>query len=223
MSTTRLLVLGVVRIFQPVHGYFVRRELLSWDIERWANINPGSIYNALRTLTREGFLVESEESPTDARTGPAKPVDRGAKQSRTTYRLTPDGQNEFVYLLRDSLWKVDQWDNSTLLGGLSFVTYLRRDEVVDALETRADALRGLVSASQHTIRDFTERRAAPPHTAEHLLVTEHRWSGELAWCEQFLQRVRDGYYLFSPEPGWDAGPARDGTWPGPTDKPSSQS
>jgi hypothetical protein len=26
-STTRLLVLGVVRIFQPVHGYEVRREL----------------------------------------------------------------------------------------------------------------------------------------------------------------------------------------------------
>ena len=28
MSSTRLLVLGAVRIFQPVHGYDVRRELL---------------------------------------------------------------------------------------------------------------------------------------------------------------------------------------------------
>ena len=38
MSATRLLVLGVVRIFQPVHGYFVRRELLSWRAESWAAI-----------------------------------------------------------------------------------------------------------------------------------------------------------------------------------------
>ena len=50
MSSTRLLILGAVRIFQPVHGYFVRRELLTWRVEQWAKINPGSIYNALRTL-----------------------------------------------------------------------------------------------------------------------------------------------------------------------------
>ena len=49
MSATRLLVLGAVRIFQPAHGYLVRRELLSWDVENWAAINPGSIYNMLRT------------------------------------------------------------------------------------------------------------------------------------------------------------------------------
>ena len=58
MSANRLLILGAVRIFQPVHGYFVRRELMSWHADAWANLNPGSIYNALRTLTREGFLEE---------------------------------------------------------------------------------------------------------------------------------------------------------------------
>ena len=55
-STTRLLVLGVVRLFQPVHGYEVRRELLSWRAQEWASVKPGSIYNALKTLTREGYL-----------------------------------------------------------------------------------------------------------------------------------------------------------------------
>ena len=43
MASTRLLVLGVVRIFQPVHGYDVRRELLSWRVDQWANVAPGSI------------------------------------------------------------------------------------------------------------------------------------------------------------------------------------
>jgi hypothetical protein len=36
VSATRLLVLGAVRIFQPAHGYLVRRELLSWGVENWA-------------------------------------------------------------------------------------------------------------------------------------------------------------------------------------------
>ena len=58
MSATRLLLLGTVRIFQPVHGYFVRRELLSWHADAWAHLNPGSVYNGLRSLVREGFVAE---------------------------------------------------------------------------------------------------------------------------------------------------------------------
>ncbi len=55
-STTRMLVLGVVRIFQPVHGYDVRRELVSWHAEEWGNVAPGSIYNALKTLVKEEMI-----------------------------------------------------------------------------------------------------------------------------------------------------------------------
>ena len=38
MSTTRMLVLALVRWLEPVHGYEVRRELVSWNVEEWANI-----------------------------------------------------------------------------------------------------------------------------------------------------------------------------------------
>jgi hypothetical protein len=59
MSSTRLLVLGAVRILEPVHGCFVRRELLTWRVEQWATINAGSIYNALGTLGTRTFERES--------------------------------------------------------------------------------------------------------------------------------------------------------------------
>jgi DNA-binding PadR family transcriptional regulator len=49
MSTTRLLVLGVMRLFQPVHGYDVRPELLSWGADQWANVAPGSVYGAIKS------------------------------------------------------------------------------------------------------------------------------------------------------------------------------
>jgi hypothetical protein len=59
VSTTRLLVLGVTRIFQPVHGHLVRRELLSWQADDWADIAPGSVYNALRSLAWTDELTEA--------------------------------------------------------------------------------------------------------------------------------------------------------------------
>ena len=75
-SSTRLLVLGCVRIFQPVHGYFLRRELVSWEVDQWAHVHPGSIYNALKSLTRSGLLEE------------VGVVADGPRPQRTTYRLT---------------------------------------------------------------------------------------------------------------------------------------
>jgi len=34
-STTRMMILGLVIWMQPVHGYDVRRELLSWNADNW--------------------------------------------------------------------------------------------------------------------------------------------------------------------------------------------
>jgi DNA-binding PadR family transcriptional regulator len=93
-STTRLLVLGVVKLFQPVHGYEVRRELLSWRAQEWASVQPGSIYNALKTLTRDGRL---EIASTDQ---------VGGRPERTAYRLTQAGAEEFRTLLREEWWTV---------------------------------------------------------------------------------------------------------------------
>ena len=58
MSTTRLMILGLVRWMQPVHGYDVKRELESWNADEWTTIAPGSIYHALRKLAEEGMLRE---------------------------------------------------------------------------------------------------------------------------------------------------------------------
>ena len=40
-TETRLLLLGTVMLFEPVNGYQLRRELLSWQVEDWAHVNPG--------------------------------------------------------------------------------------------------------------------------------------------------------------------------------------
>src|SRR5204863_4372639 len=112
MSSTRLLILGAVRIFQPVHGYFVRRELQTWHVDEWAHLNPGSIYNGLRTLTRDGLL---REVATEAAAG---------RPARTTYALTSDGDREFLHLLRDALGTIDPFSPDRTFAAFSFAFML---------------------------------------------------------------------------------------------------
>src|SRR3712207_6088398 len=92
MSSTRMMILGLVKWMQPVHGYDVRRELLSWNADRWANVQPGSIYHALRKLTEEGMLREVATEQV------------GARPARTTYEITPKGDDEFQTLLTTGWW-----------------------------------------------------------------------------------------------------------------------
>ena len=60
MSATRLLLLGVVRTHGQANGYLVNAELESWGAEKWAGLKPGSIYQSLRQLAREGLLDAGE-------------------------------------------------------------------------------------------------------------------------------------------------------------------
>src|ERR1700733_8452222 len=114
-STTRLLVLGAVRLFQPAHGYEVRRELLSWHAHEWAQIQPGSIYNALKSLTRDGML---EVVGTDQ---------VGSRPERTMYRLTAAGEETFRSLLREEWWTVRPLLDP-LMAAISFIGFVARDE-----------------------------------------------------------------------------------------------
>jgi hypothetical protein len=72
-----MMVLGLVQWLAPVHGYDVRRELLSWRADEWGNVQPGSIYHALRKMAEEGLLTEVGTERV------------GARPARTTYGITP--------------------------------------------------------------------------------------------------------------------------------------
>ncbi|HYJ76798.1 MAG TPA: PadR family transcriptional regulator [Kineosporiaceae bacterium] len=190
MSVTRLLVLGGVRILQPAHGYLVRRELTTWQIEHWANVASGSIYNALRTLTRDGLLEEHEAEIAVGGTGPA---------ARATYTLTADGEAEFLRLVRDALWQLHPYEPSRLLAGLSFWWALSRDEVIAALEARRTQLDARVAGMAYELEDVRTASATPDHVAEHLFLHRAHLQGERQWVEDVLGRLRDGVYGFAGE------------------------
>jgi DNA-binding PadR family transcriptional regulator len=193
MSTTRLLLLGAVRIFQPVHGYLLRRELLTWQVQDWAHVNPGSIYSGLRTLAKQALL---EELPGD-------PV---------AYRLTPDGEVEYQRLLSLALREPDWSDPTRLLGGLCFFTTLPREEVREALRARALVLEATVSGTASAIRSIEANRTAPAATTELFRVAGHWLEGERGWVREICERIDAGYYRFA---GEEPGPDHpvEGIWP----------
>jgi DNA-binding PadR family transcriptional regulator len=194
MSATRLLLLGTVRLFQPVHGYLVRRELLSWHADAWAHVNPGSVYNGLRSLAREGFL---EEVGTET---------RGGRPARTTYRLTGDGELEFILLLRNLLWNVSIHEPADLMAAWSFAWALKREEVIAALEHRIEQISASATASQFAIEGIERAVETPDTVVEHFRITQARLDGEAVWARGLIERLQAGQYWFEDEPNrpWSA-------------------
>jgi DNA-binding PadR family transcriptional regulator len=193
MSTTRLLLLGAVRIFQPVHGYLLRRELLSWQVQDWAHVNPGSIYSGLRTLAKQALLEES----------PGEPV---------SYRLTPDGEVEYLRLLSSALREPAWHDPTRLLGGLCFLTTLPREEVLDALRARRLAVEATISGTRAGMRSIEQTRMSPASTVELFAVAGHWLEGEQAWIAEICARIDAGHYRFAGDPPGPDHPVH-GLWP----------
>lgn len=187
MSTTRLLLLGVVRIFQPAYGYQLRRELMTWNVQEWANINPGSIYTGLRTLAKHGYLQEIDEGS-------------GGRPGRTSYKLTSDGETEYLTLLRTALWQVQPFRPDQLQVALNFLPDLKRDEVVAGLESRISQLEQYLKMGTFMERQILESPSTPNFVVEMQRISQARVRGELEWTRDFLARVTDGEYAFDGEP-----------------------
>jgi DNA-binding PadR family transcriptional regulator len=184
-TATRLLVLGAVRETGPVHGYDLRRELLSWGAEEWANVTPGSVYNALKTLVREGML---EVVGTDR---------QGARPERTTYRITEAGEEDLLRLLRENLWQ-SSLPNHPLLAGLAFLPLFPRDELAKAMRHRAETLKTQATrrrSEAHMIAgsaDDAPLGGIPPHVAESYRLTAALLDGEAAWAGDLAERLERG-------------------------------
>ncbi|MFC6014950.1 PadR family transcriptional regulator [Plantactinospora solaniradicis] len=194
MSATRMMILGLVRWMQPVHGYDVRRELLSWSADKWANVQPGSIYHALRKLAEEGQLREVATEQV------------GARPARITYEITPKGEDEFQNLLRGLWWNLGEVVDP-FFAAFSFLPALPRDEASAALRNRARLLRSTNDSLRAAMESGWMKQGKPTHVAWMWQLSIARAEGEIAWCERIADLIDAGVpYIpeeFAQMPGWD--------------------
>ncbi|WBB70983.1 PadR family transcriptional regulator [Micromonospora sp. WMMD812] len=174
-----MMILGLVKWMQPVHGYDVRRELLSWNADKWANVQPGSIYHALRKLTEEGLLraVATEQV--------------GGRPARTTYEVTPKGDDEFETLLRGFWWKVQEVPDP-FVAAFSFLPAMPREEAAAALRNRATQLGAGVEWLRASLESDWVRDTKPVHVAWMFELWSARAEAEIAWCARIAERIESG-------------------------------
>lgn len=186
-NITRLVVLGAVRQFQPVHGYFLRRELMTWHVDEWANIQPGSIYNALKSLKQDGYI---EEGGTEA---------AGNRPERTVYKMTALGDVELMRLLRQALWVVEPFDTKPVMALTSFMFLLSRAEIIAALKFRIAEIDAKVASNGFDIEDVARSSTTPAYVREIFELSSLRLGAEQQWARDIYERICAGQYVFAGE------------------------
>ncbi|WP_181310068.1 PadR family transcriptional regulator [Nocardioides campestrisoli] len=192
---TRMLLLGAVSMFAPVNGYQIRRELLSWHVDEWAHVNPGSIYHGLATLTRQELLVRTD-------------LLDGAREV-AVYEITDAGRAELQRLQVEALERVDLHDRVAFQAAFGMLSNLGTATAVGALRTRAAGLEGQVEA---LAGDQHSPYAGPPHARRGLVLWRELAIAELLWLRGVLADLESGALRIAPDQ-WDwAPPADDEGW-----------
>lgn len=196
-TETSILVLGAVMLFEPVNGYQVRRELLTWQVEGSGQIQPGSIYSMLTTQTKRGHLVRHDLPE--------------AGRSVAVYESTAAGRAEFERLVAEAIETVDVLNPLPYHTALTFMGLGDREWYAARLRARATALERVVGEYDEALTN-TAAGSAPPHAValvemqrEFLLVDQRTLAALLA-------RVEAGEFSFRGEsmdwvpaeddPGW---------------------
>lgn len=180
MSATRMLVLGVVQLAGEAHGYQVRRELQSWSAERWANVQPGSIYHALKSLEKDGLLQT------------AGTEEGGEGPARTTYRITPEGTSDLLAMIGNALADASTAPDS-LGAAVALLTLLPRDKAVVLLEHRLTGLEAQLAPTRHAITSYPEM-GKPAHVSELVRLWLVHIEGQVRWTRELIERLRNGEY-----------------------------
>jgi DNA-binding PadR family transcriptional regulator len=185
-TATRLLVLGAVSLFEPVNGYQIRRELMSWEVDRWAHINPGSIYSMLTTLAKEGHVDLHQV--------------RDGNREVAVYTTTEAGRDELATLFGQAMETVEVLDPLPLHTALSMCSMFPRDTVRRHLRRRLRLLDDCLRSSAED-RDTYASGGVPPHVVRLVDLSTATWAAERAWIAEVLAEIEaGGFVAFAGEP-----------------------
>jgi DNA-binding PadR family transcriptional regulator len=194
VHTTRMLLLGAVAMFEPVNGYQIRRELVSWRVDEWANLGPGSIYSGLSTLGKLGQVVRHDLS------------DDGREVA--VYEITEAGRGELARLLGEGLETVTLYSAVGFHAAFGMLPLLTREVALRHLEVRLHEIDKSLEAWDPGAGD-----QAPPHAVHGVRLWLAGLREERAWVADTVGRLREGEFDLAGEP-W--------RWVPPADDPGRQ-
>jgi DNA-binding PadR family transcriptional regulator len=161
----------------PVHGYELRKQL-GLRLGGFRVFSYGSLYPALRRLTRAGLIVEDP--------APSPPDAGWSRRGRRVYRITAEGKERFAELLAES--GPQAWDDDGFGVHLAFFSRTPaeiRMRILEgrrrAVEERREGLRAVLARAGEQIDRYTrELHQLGLDTSER----EVRWLNELIQQER---------------------------------------
>ena len=200
-GTLELPVLGLLKE-KSMHGYELRKQLGGMLGPFW-QVSWGSLYPALRRLTKAGAIEKelplrpsaemklAEPSPPRARrtrsqTAKApKPGSLGGGRRKTVYRITAEGEQMFTAMLEETAAAVDA-EHFTLK--LAFFRYLQPETRLALLERRRAYLQEKLVQFKTNLRDYRERIDSYTLSLQNhgMAATE----SDIAWIEELIREER---------------------------------
>lgn len=140
---TKLLVLAMLGL-QPMSGYEIKTMLELNDAQRWAGVLPGSIYNALNKLEKDGYIEVMS-------------LETNGHRQKAIYKITEKGEAYQKELIFECLENDKVNYPTNLYSGISFAQQLPKEEAIDALKKNRDKL---MHESQAVKKGLTAKKKA---------------------------------------------------------------
>ncbi|MCW0215087.1 MAG: PadR family transcriptional regulator [Pseudonocardia sp.] len=175
----------------PIHGYELRKQL-GLRLGGFRVFSYGSLYPALRRLTRAGLIAEDP----DRSTGPDS-TGGWSKRARRVYRITAEGKERFAELLSDA--GPQTWDDESFGVHLAFFSRTPAETRMRILEGR----RRTVEERREGMRSALARAGEQidRYTRELHQLGLDTTEREVRWLNELIANEREG------DPVDDAGPA----------------
>ena len=178
-----MLELAILGLLQetPMHGYELRKELVTKLGTFRAAISYGTLYPTLKRLQTAGWITESESDPSMI-----PPMT--SKRGRVVYKITAEGKERFADMLAQA--GPETYDDAGF--GVHFAFFARTDQA-----TRLRILEGRrrrVEERREGLRDVLAR-AAERLDAYTLELQKHGLEAcerEVRWLEELIASERSG-------------------------------
>ena len=177
-----LAILGILHE-SPMHGYELRKQLITKLGAFRAAISYGSLYPTLRRLQSQNWITEGSPESVEAEAPPMT-----SKRGKVVYKITAEGKERFQELLAQA--GPETFDDPAF--GIHFAFFARTDQ-----QTRLRILEGRrrrVEERREGLRDVLAR-AAERLDAYTLELQRHGLDAaerEVRWLEELIATERSG-------------------------------
>jgi DNA-binding PadR family transcriptional regulator len=181
-----LAILGILHE-SPMHGYELRKQLITKLGAFRAAISYGSLYPTLRRLQSQNWITEGSLDA-DSAEAPADVPPMTSRRGRVVYKITAEGKERFQELLVQA--GPETFDDPAF--GIHFAFFARTDQ-----QTRLRILEGRrrrVEERREGLRDVLAR-AAERLDAYTLELQRHGLDAaerEVRWLEELIATERSG-------------------------------